>query len=31
MGMRLGESGNEVRGVGMKLGESGNEVRREWE
>ena len=29
--MRLGESGNEVRGVGVRLGESGNEVSREWE
>ena len=29
--MKLGGSGNEVRGVGMKLGESGNEVRGEWE
>ena len=29
--MRLGESGNEVRGVGVRLGESGNEVRGEWE
>ena len=29
--MRLGESGNEVRGVGVRLGESRNEVRREWE
>ena len=26
MGVRLGESGNEVRGVGMRLGESGSEV-----
>ena len=31
MGVRLGESGSEVRGVGMRLGESGNEVRGEWE
>ena len=29
--MRLGESGNEVRGVGVRLGESGSEVRGEWE
>ena len=31
MGVRLVESGSEVRGVGVRLVESGSEVSREWE